>query len=520
MDSADERPEGPMDPDNKARGSSSGPSPDGFGARVRNALAWRYGSQVIAQIITWGSTLLVVRLLDPSDYGLFAMSQVVLAALAFLNGWGFANSLIQQDSIGKRDIGQAFALLLVLNFGLAAAQILIAPYAALYYSEPLIEDMLYIQALLFLTTPFIALPSALLSRELSFRTQAIANMIASIAGAVTALAMAWYGYGVWALVWAPIVAFTVRAVGVTIAAWPLAMPVFDLKGAGAMVSYGGAMTLCQLLWIVQSQSDIFIAGRTFEPYDLGLYAEALFLTLIVTGRFLPPLNEVAFPAYSELHKAGHSLAPYFLRSMRSVAIITGPIYIGLSLTAPEAIATLFGEKWMPMVPIVAGLALVMPLRSLEIICTPATNATGRPRIYVYTSLVGAVLFTAGFLVGVEYGAMGLVHAWWFASPLLLAFTLALTLPVAGVSAWEWFKSIWPAIVGCAAMAVAVIGLRAILPDWAAPLRLAALGATGATTYAAVIWFGWRSVVHDSWAMIRRRPASAPKPGGRIQTTAG
>ena len=70
------------------------------------------------------------------------------------------------------------------------------------------------------------------------------------------------------------------------------------------------------------------------------------------------------------------------------------------------------------------------------------------------------------------------------------------------------------------MAVGVIGLGTILPDWPAPLRLAALGAAGAAIYAAVIWFGWRSVVYDSWAMVRRRPASAPEPGGRMQTTAG
>lgn len=519
MDGTNPRPSGARHEDRRSP-DPAGPAPEGFATRVRSALAWRYGSQVVAQVITWGSTLLVVRLLDPSDYGLFAMSQVVLAALAFLNGWGFANSLIQQERIGKRDIGQVFALLLTLNFALAAMQLLIAPYAALYYGEPLIADMLYIQALLFLTTPFIALPSALLSRELSFRTQAFANIVASVFGAVTALVMAWFGYGVWALVWAPIVAFAVRAVGVTIAAWPLTMPVFDFKGAGAMVSYGGAMTLCQMLWIVQSQSDIFIAGRTFEPYELGLYAEALFLTLIVTGRFLPPLNEVAFPAYSELHKVGLSLAPYFLRSMRTVAILTGPIYIGLALTAPEAIATLFGEKWMPMAPIVTGLALIMPLRSLEIICAPATNATGQPRLDVYTSLAGAALFTTGFWIGVDYGALGLVQTWWVAAPLLLAFTLTLTLPVAGVSAWEWFRSIWPAIIGCAAMAAAVLALKTVLPEWPAPFRLAAMGATGALTYSAVIWFGWRSVVQDSWAMIRQRPASVPKPGDRIHTTAG
>ena len=99
-------------------------APEGFGARVRSALAWRWGTQLIAQFITWGSTIIVVRLLDPSDYGLFAMSQVFVTALNFLNGWSFASSLIQADKVGDREIGQVFALLLLTNGLLAAAQLL------------------------------------------------------------------------------------------------------------------------------------------------------------------------------------------------------------------------------------------------------------------------------------------------------------------------------------------------------------------------------------------------------------
>ncbi|WP_156502023.1 oligosaccharide flippase family protein, partial [Erythrobacter sp. HI0063] len=100
---------------------------------------------------TWVSTLMVVRLLEPSDYGLFAMSQVVLAALAFMNGWGFANSLVQEAEIDRRKVGQVFALLLLLNGTLAVAQFLIAPLAADYYGEPIVADMLRVQAVLFLT---------------------------------------------------------------------------------------------------------------------------------------------------------------------------------------------------------------------------------------------------------------------------------------------------------------------------------------------------------------------------------
>ena len=287
-----------------------------------------------------------------------------------------------------------------------------------------------------------------------------------------------------------------------------------------MVSYGGAMTVVQLLWIIQSQSDIFIAGRVFEPYELGLYSEALFLTLIVTGRFLPPLNEVAFPAYAEMHKQGRPLGPYFIRTLRAVALITAPIYIGLALTAPEAIGTIFGDKWLPMAPIVAGLALVMPAMALQIVCAPATNATGHARISVYTSLIGAVLFPLCFLVGITNGPLGLVHAWWIAAPVLLIATLVLTLPVVQVGAVEFLRAILPAAVGCLAMACAVFALRMMLPDWPAPLRLLALAITGALTYAAVMWFGWRALVDESLNLIRRRPLSVPEPGDRIQTTAG
>ena len=234
---------------------------DGFADRVRSAVAWRWGSQVAMQIITWTSTILVVRLLDPTDYGLFAMSQVVLTALAFLNGQSFATSLIQTGHIDDRRIGQIFGLLLLFNAAMALTQIMIAPYAAGYFGEPLVADMLRVQAVLYAAVPFTALPAGLLARRLEFRKQAQVNMVAAIVGACAALGLAWYGFGVWALVYAPICLFATRAIGLTIAARLLVKPIFDPRGAWDLVTYGGTLTVCQLFWIIQSQSDIVKAGR-------------------------------------------------------------------------------------------------------------------------------------------------------------------------------------------------------------------------------------------------------------------
>lgn len=484
----------------------------GFGDRVRSAVIWRWGSQVAAQLITWTTTIMIVRLLEPRDYGLFAMTQAVLTALNFLNCYSFASSLIHPKEIDERRIGQVFGLLIIANALLAATQVLLAPVAADYYHQPLVADLLRVQALIYLTTPFIALPASLLARGLNFRTQALVNLICAVVGSIVGLWLAWLGYGVWALVWAPLAMFATRALGLTIAAGRLARPIFDFRGGRDVLGFGTALTLCQLFWIIQSQSDIFIAGHSFTPHDLGLYSESLFLVLIFTGRFLPPLNEVAFPAYAELHNSGRPIGPAFVASIRMMMLIAAPFYVGLSLAAGPLVETFFGPKWLEIIPIVAGLAIAMPAMALQIACSPATNALGRPWLYVVTNACGAIIMPAAFLYGVAAGPHGLVLAWQVAAPLLLVATLAATLPAIRVSLLDLGAALLPCAAGCGVMALAVSVLGSQLHGLPAPAQLVILAGAGAAVYGGALWLGWPELVRETWAMLRRPRGSAPAPG--------
>ncbi|MEP0392427.1 MAG: lipopolysaccharide biosynthesis protein [Erythrobacter sp.] len=474
-----------------------------FAARVRTAVVWRWGAQVAAQVITWTSTFLVVRLLDPSDYGLFAMSQVVVTALAFLNGQSFATSIVQTKRIDDRRIGQVFGMLLIANIMLSALQFLFAPYAAAYFEEPLVAELLRVQAAIFLTIPFIAMPSEWLARKLEFRKQGQANMASALVGAITALFLAWLGWGVWALIYAGLSIFVSRAIGLMWAARFWVMPVFNPKGAWDLVTYGGTLTLCQLFWIIQSQSDVAIAGRILETHDLGLYTQALFLALIVTGRFIPPINEVALAAYSELHRADKPLGPYFLKTVRLVMMVCAPVYIGLALTAQHLIPILMGEKWVGLIPIVAGLAAAMPAFALHLICSPVTNAMGRPKVYLFTSIAGAVIFPVMFLWQINDRAMGLVHAWWMSAPLLCAITLTVTLPRVGVTPFALLRAVMPILVACAALIIVVLGVQALVPIESPFFALLLSASVGAVVYAATFWFGYREIVRETWALLRK-----------------
>ncbi len=480
------------------------PATEGFENRVRTAVFWRSGSQIAAQILMWTATIIVVRLLDPHDYGLFAMSQVVVVALNFLNGHSFASSLIQEEHVSKQRIGQVFGVLILFNIVLASAQYIAAPWVAAYYRQPLIVDMLHAQTLLYLITPFIALPTALLARDLNFKAQAKADLFGAVTGASVSLYGAFHGWGVWTLVVAPIIQQIVRAAGLALAARMMVRPRFDFTGIGSIMSFGSALIVCQFFWVIQSQSDVAIAGRSFDPHHLGLYTEALFLTLIFTAKFIPPLNEVAFPAYTQLAKDGGDVGAAFVKAARLMMFISMPVYLGLSASAGPIVDTLFGPKWHEMIPLVAGIPLAMPFFALQIICSPTTNALGQPRIYVQSSAAGALIMPTAFMIGSHWGAQGLVHAWQVATPLLLAVTLVLTLPRIGVQPMALARAIWPSVAAALAMAGALVWLRTLVTELPAPAQLAVLVPTGAAIYFGLLWRYARPLIEELFTLITKR----------------
>ncbi len=482
-----------------------------FGNRVRSAVFWRSGTQILAQIIAWGSTLAVIRILDPDDYGIFAMAQVVLIFLSFMNGYGLASSIIQAEKVEPIRIRQAFGMLLLLNGGIAILQVLLAPLAAEYYRQPVIEDLLKLQALIYLATPFMVLPEALMTRNLEFKKPAIINLISAIVGAAVALYFAINGHGVWTLIYAPLSIFWTRAICLVIAVKFFVWPSFNFKGAGAMFGFGATLLASHLFWTIQSQADIFIAGRVLDPHELGLYAEALFLTTIFAAKFVPPLNEVAFPAYSRLQHDPKALSWSFLKAVRLIMLISCPLYLGMSVTAAPLVGTLFGPKWLEMAPFVSILALAMPVMTLQILFAPANNAVGKPQITARASFVGAILMPITFIIGLQWGAIGLAWGWVVAFPLLTLFTFFQSYRHIRIGGRELAAAIWPGLSTSIAMAAVVYFADQFLPDMIVYARLAILVAIGGLAYVGLLWLMAKPTLMEVIQLIFRNKAPEPKP---------
>ena len=465
--------------------SASRAAQPSFRDQVRSAVIWRSGTQIFGQLIAWGSTFLVIRILAPSDYGLYAMSAVVLSLLNLMNGYGLANALIQQREVTPRLLRQLFGMLIVLNGALALIQFAAAPLIAAYYGQPIVATMLRWQALIFLTNPFLALGYAVLSRGMDFRRQAHVNIVSALVGAAASLGGALGGLGVWTLVIAPIAMFGSRALGMALAARVLIWPSFDFRGAWGIAGFGGMVALSQLLYFVQTQSDVVIAGGALDPHALGLYTTALFLAQIFVNKVVPPLNEVAFSAYARVQDDPAAMAAGFLKSVRVILLLAIPFCLGLATTAQPLVEVVLGEKWLQAAPLLAVLALAMPFMTLHVLFAPATNAVGRPGIGTRTAALGAVVMLLAFLGGVRWGAPGIAAAWLVGYPALTAITAAWSLPAIGVRARALAQAVLPPVLAGIAMALVVTVIDRLTTGLPALPRLALLTACGGAVY-----LGW------------------------------
>jgi O-antigen/teichoic acid export membrane protein len=472
--------------------------------RVRSAVIWRSGSQIAAQLITWSSTFFVIRLLDPSDYGLMAMTQVVLAFLNLLNGYSFTAALVQAREVDRNQVRQVLGMLIILNFSLAALQFLCAPLAADYFNAPIVTDLLRVQSVLYITTPFIMVPQALLSRGIDFRTQARVNIFAALLSAAVGPIGALAGFGVWTLVFAPIALFVTRAVGLFIIGRWWVWPSFRFKGTGAVFAFGMAVLISELLWFVQTQADVFIAGRSLAAHDIGIYTTALFLAQILVSKFVPALNEVAFPTYSRMEGDRAMIASGFAKSVRLIMLVAVPFSLGLSVAAEPLVLTVLGHKWAEMIPVVQILGLAMPFVTLRVLYTPATNALGRPSIAAWISGAGAIIMPAAYVIGVRYGAIGMAYAWLCGFPVLTLIATILSLRVIGMPVAMLGKALIPAVAAGAVMVGAVTGAGGLLPPLSPLPHLVALVIIGASAYGASLFLIAPSVIEELIELARIR----------------
>ena len=474
-----------------------------IGQQVSTSLRWMTGMRVAGQIFTWGSTLFVIRLLSPEDYGLMAMATVVIGFLSNTNEMGLASAIIQKKDLDKILVEKIFGMLLLFDAFLFGIIYFIAPLVADFFGDERLISIIRVLGIIILVNPLFTIPDAIMTRNMDFRRVSIIAFFGQIVSAITTLSFAFYGAGVWALVYGQLAMAAATTVGAYYASRYFCFPRFNFTGVRGVLNFGGFVTLQCMLYSLFVKADEIIIGKFLGKEILGYYAVALRLATLPMEKFQAILNEIGFSAFSQIQNKQEQVQQHLCKAVRILAVIVFPVFFGISSVAPELVQVLLGEKWLTTILPLQILSIAMALRMLNI-TDPVLNALGRPDAGAKVFAIGCIVMPAAFLIGIKWGLIGVCYAWLIAYPIHFLITMRISLPIIGLTLTRYIQQfIYPAVMATVMYVAVIMAKYAMAPYISNPIfELAALISIGALTYSVLIFLFYRSAVDELISMAR------------------
>jgi PST family polysaccharide transporter len=481
-------------------------------AALRGA-AWMGFATWVNQAVALGAFIVLGRLLSPEDFGLVAAASVVLWLLRVLVDQGFGQVLVQRADLTAAHVDTAFWTALGTGVAIAALTAATAPLVADLYSLPQLTGVLQALSVVFVFVAFDSTQSALLTREMKFRVQAMRRLGASLVSGAVAVALAVGGAGVWALVAQTLVYEGLLVVLLwSLVSWRPRWR-FSRVEFGELFGFGMRTTLIRVLTNVGAYADNLIIGVVVGAVALGYYVVGFRVVVVINTLIALALTQVVLSAFSRLQHDREALNGALYRATRLTAAIGLPVYAGLALIAHPLTVFVFGAKWGPSASVMQALTLAGFVQCQLIFTTQYAIALGRVgnELAWTATLIGAQLI--GFAIAVQFGITAVA--------LSLGLVLAVAWPLrlsrlrhwGGLRFGVYFRAFPALLVATLAMAAVVWAVQSVSGDDGRLWQLLAQIGAGAVTYLAALWLVAREELYETlaWARQLRGPAPPPLP---------
>ena len=449
---------------------------------------WATVSQVGQQAIAFVTTLLLVRLLAPADFGLLNMALIVIGFVRIFRDLGTGSAIVQRQDLSDELLSSLFWVNLV--FGLLMTLLLAAaaPAVSWFYQEPRVTPILRVLSLIFFISCLSILQQALLQRALAFDRLARLELAAGVIGSGVGIGAALLGGGVWSLVYQALAG----TVATTLLLWLTSSwyprRLFSWTEVRAVSSYSLNLTGFNVFNYFERNLDNILVGRFLGAQALGYYALAYRLMLYPIQNISHMLTRVMFPSFARIQDDDERFRRVYLQVTGALALVTFPMYCGLVATRTPLILTIFGPQWRPVIPLILVLGFVGMVQSVAIPAGAIFRAKGRTDWQLRWGLAITFPFALAFLIGLRWGVVGVATAYAVTSAVLIYPTFAIPFRLIGLRVSELCAPLWRPFACSALMFAGVAGLEATLPaTWGQQTRLAILVATGIALYLAASW---------------------------------
>ena len=365
----------------------------------------RLGLQAVGLLIS----IILARLLEPSQFGLISMLAIFTAVAQSILDSGFGSALIQKKDADQTDASSIFFFNLILGVVLAGILSLAAPLIGEFFDQPTLVPITRFLSLTLIINAFSLVQTSLLTKAMDFKAQMKVSLLATIASGVIGIVMAYQGFGVWALVTQKISRSFFQAILLWVFNTWRPSFILSLTSLKTMFSFGSRLLASGLLDSIFRHLYQAFIGRVFSATSLGYYSKALSFESAATQATSGALSKVLYPALSSVQDDDQTLKKAYRKTIRLSLFIHFPLMIGLLAIADPLFRFLLTDKWSASIPYFQILCIIGLFYPLHVLNLNILKVKGRSDIFFRLEIIKKVMVIVAIAMTYRWGIMGLLY---------------------------------------------------------------------------------------------------------------
>jgi len=375
--------------------------------QVLNGLAWRGTSDVLQQILQIVFTIVLARLLTKGDFGLVAMALLVNRFVKSVTNVSFGTAVIQSQTITNGQISAVFFIQLTINVFLTILVYLGSDFASDFFNEPELVDVIKVLSFLILLQS-LQFPNILLQKKMSFKSFSIAQIVSMIISNLTAIVLAFLGFGLWSLVYRLLIYSAVYGIlSSYYGKWIPEKPNF--KGLNTIMKFGFNLLGRNIFYFFAENLIGLMTGKFLGKEVMGVFNIAYNLAIVPANKIQNVLTNVLTSGFSKIQLQTVKFRNNYKKALSYTSIFFIPFMLVLSVSSINFIPVLYGKKWEEAGMFLMVLSIVGVFRGLSHMIRTAIVSKGNSRVVLISAFIELVIsLPIMYLAMKDFGVPGLI----------------------------------------------------------------------------------------------------------------
>ena len=372
--------------------------------------AWRLAERSGAQLVAFVVSVVLARILDPSDYGTIALILVFTTILQVFVDSGLGNALIQKKDADDVDFSTVFYTNIVFCSALYLLIFIASPLIASFYDDMTMVPMIRVLSLTVLISGVKNVQQAYVSRHMLFKRFFFSTLGGTVAAAVVGILMALGGFGVWALVAQQVINLLIDTCILWLTVEWRPKKVFSFECLKGLFSYGWKLLASSLIDTVYNDIRQLIIGKMYSSADLAFYNKGKQLPNLVVININNSIDSVLLPSMSNVQDDREHVKSMTRRSITISIYTMAPLMMGIAFVAEPLISLMLTDKWLPCVPFLRIFCITYMFRPLHTSNLNAVKALGRTDLFLKLEIEKKIVGIALLLSTMWFGIMAMAYS--------------------------------------------------------------------------------------------------------------